>query len=730
MSTMLRILIIVCVVGIARSIHVSPKFIRKTSINGTDDNTKWNITVPAGEAANNLSKHHQNITQVSKESDNVAKFTQHDSIGEEIVRRLRRRRELSSITEKYQTVADNNNDNSEKTTSSNAQTANNVATSSTNYNSVAPSVTQSISTKNSETSNDKSMTLTNSATESVETVTKPNNKDKDIVVTDKTKSSSDDNGITQNSKETTSNSDEKSVASNTDSSEPKVTNSGENTNNAEVTNNNLENKDQKSSDKTEESVKETAVTTINTETLTTIDTNVKNTGNPHTETTENTEDKEPDTVSSSSDQVIQMGSSTVASVFVNISEYINSSILFDNRFPGSQKNNLTTPSLSTLTPKTLQQTFQETNLTQPLHREEHLNINTSHHPPPTLPSLTSEEQPTSETLNLTQIALATTPGMRISRITVSGQNSAVPYFNSSLETTTNHPSATLLETVPITPPTTTLPLDLKEEFVQSTLTSSGQGMTISPGLHQGWTILDPNLDQDSTGTRNMDREINSTQRIVTTTNPELNQTFQNLEITPGMNPALNQTNLFMNTAAIQNHNESTTIFKPKSTSTETSLPLSRITRIYNNYTKIHVTDAISLNTFVKKDTVATIFDNKNQTISIPITQNVSLENISMTSYTVVPIHTMSKPLFVDITTNKVCTYQDGFSFNISMFNSVTFTRVDCPMDIAVFDNVVAVDSGLSASVFLTIYKRLRLFTKMPRLIEELNEYVYTCADLI
>lgn len=77
-----------------------------------------------------------------------------------------------------------------------------------------------------------------------------------------------------------------------------------------------------------------------------------------------------------------------------------------------------------------------------------------------------------------------------------------------------------------------------------------------------------------------------------------------------------------------------------------------------------------------------------------------------------------------------CAYHSNASFDISSFDHVTFTRVSCPTDVAIFDKHTAIDSGLTASLFITIYKRLGLWYGMARLIDELSEYTYTPADFV
>ncbi|AKB93303.1 b116.1 [Murid betaherpesvirus 8] len=88
------------------------------------------------------------------------------------------------------------------------------------------------------------------------------------------------------------------------------------------------------------------------------------------------------------------------------------------------------------------------------------------------------------------------------------------------------------------------------------------------------------------------------------------------------------------------------------------------------------------------------------------------------------------PLFTPVPCISNYTQDINTSLALSSFDHVTFTRVDCPTDIAAFDKGLVIDSGLGASLFITIYKRLNLVTKMLRLVEELNEYTYTPADFV
>lgn len=79
---------------------------------------------------------------------------------------------------------------------------------------------------------------------------------------------------------------------------------------------------------------------------------------------------------------------------------------------------------------------------------------------------------------------------------------------------------------------------------------------------------------------------------------------------------------------------------------------------------------------------------------------------------------------------ELCTHPGTRTFDITRFDGVTFSRVDCTSAIAIFDGAVSLDPGLSASIFVAIYKRLRVQGKIPRLIEELDDYLYQPADLV
>lgn len=80
---------------------------------------------------------------------------------------------------------------------------------------------------------------------------------------------------------------------------------------------------------------------------------------------------------------------------------------------------------------------------------------------------------------------------------------------------------------------------------------------------------------------------------------------------------------------------------------------------------------------------------------------------------------------------KICTHTPDDTFNIDLFHEVLFSRVDCSGHVAIFGDNVTLDSGLSASLFLTIYKRLQLGGLiMSRLADELNDYIYRPADFI
>lgn len=82
------------------------------------------------------------------------------------------------------------------------------------------------------------------------------------------------------------------------------------------------------------------------------------------------------------------------------------------------------------------------------------------------------------------------------------------------------------------------------------------------------------------------------------------------------------------------------------------------------------------------------------------------------------------------TTSFPCDWKDDEPFDISAYQTVTFTKVTCRTNLAIFDGKTAIDSGLSASLFLTIYKRLHLSMRMLHLVDELNEYTYSPADFV
>lgn len=82
------------------------------------------------------------------------------------------------------------------------------------------------------------------------------------------------------------------------------------------------------------------------------------------------------------------------------------------------------------------------------------------------------------------------------------------------------------------------------------------------------------------------------------------------------------------------------------------------------------------------------------------------------------------------TTPFSCDLEDDEPFDLSAYQTVTFTKVTCRTNVAIFDGKTAIDSGLGASLFLTIYKRLHLSMRMLHLVDELNEYTYSPADFV
>lgn len=100
--------------------------------------------------------------------------------------------------------------------------------------------------------------------------------------------------------------------------------------------------------------------------------------------------------------------------------------------------------------------------------------------------------------------------------------------------------------------------------------------------------------------------------------------------------------------------------------------------------------------------------------SIPITNNTYLYDYST-------VLTFVNP--------EICTRAINDTFDISLFHGVLFSRVDCSGHVAIFDRNVTLDSGLVASLLLTIYKRLGVGGLiMAQLADELNDYIYRPAD--
>lgn len=80
---------------------------------------------------------------------------------------------------------------------------------------------------------------------------------------------------------------------------------------------------------------------------------------------------------------------------------------------------------------------------------------------------------------------------------------------------------------------------------------------------------------------------------------------------------------------------------------------------------------------------------------------------------------------------EICTHAPKDGFDIDLFHEVLFSRVDCSGHVAIFGHNVTLDSGLSASLFLTIYKRLHLGGLiMSQLADELDDYIYRPADFL
>nr|WEG69794.1 protein UL116 [Mastomys natalensis cytomegalovirus 3] len=112
--------------------------------------------------------------------------------------------------------------------------------------------------------------------------------------------------------------------------------------------------------------------------------------------------------------------------------------------------------------------------------------------------------------------------------------------------------------------------------------------------------------------------------------------------------------------------------------------------------------------------------------TIPVSPYINITNSSPST---VPYETVTYPTIYTTTHNQVaCVLTENIPFNILSFNRVTFDRVTCPTDVAIFNDTISIDAGLGASVFLAIYKRLRLSHKMTLLFDEFDEYVYTVAD--
>lgn len=93
-----------------------------------------------------------------------------------------------------------------------------------------------------------------------------------------------------------------------------------------------------------------------------------------------------------------------------------------------------------------------------------------------------------------------------------------------------------------------------------------------------------------------------------------------------------------------------------------------------------------------------------------------------------PYDHSTPPNFID---PKICTHTPDDTFDITLFHEVLFSRIDCSGHVAIFGHNITLDSGLSASLLLTIYKRLQLGGLIvSRLADELNDYIYRPADFI
>nr|WEG69105.1 protein UL116 [Mastomys natalensis cytomegalovirus 2]WEG69243.1 protein UL116 [Mastomys natalensis cytomegalovirus 2]WEG69382.1 protein UL116 [Mastomys natalensis cytomegalovirus 2]WEG69520.1 protein UL116 [Mastomys natalensis cytomegalovirus 2]WEG69658.1 protein UL116 [Mastomys natalensis cytomegalovirus 2] len=134
------------------------------------------------------------------------------------------------------------------------------------------------------------------------------------------------------------------------------------------------------------------------------------------------------------------------------------------------------------------------------------------------------------------------------------------------------------------------------------------------------------------------------------------------------------------------------------------------------------TDSVSFTTSIAKITHAS-----SAKVSLTPLSFIDTENASLFT---TPPKAHSSIFDIVTTSPSPCAYHSNASFDISLFDHVTFTRVSCPTDVAIFDKHTAIDSGLTASLFITIYKRLGLWYGMARLIDELSEYTYTPADFV
>lgn len=159
--------------------------------------------------------------------------------------------------------------------------------------------------------------------------------------------------------------------------------------------------------------------------------------------------------------------------------------------------------------------------------------------------------------------------------------------------------------------------------------------------------------------------------------------------------------------------------------------------------------AISIRSIPIRNDASTIPVTRTHTTSVPktsgetfLTPTTLSNDINKISETIPPasavIFTQSappvayvSPVPLNFVDPDICTHTPDETFDITLFREVIFSRVDCSGHVAIFDHNTTLDSGLSASLFLTIYKRLHLGGLiMTRLADELNDYIYRPADFV